>query len=270
MSDQTDTLQYRLWYALSPRAHRADGLSPLNRIIILLIGLATTVMVLETEPAIMQNPWAARGMLIANGIFALVFTAEFAVRFYIAGVHSEYQGVRGRLRWLFKPITLLDLAAFVPLYFYFFGFGMESVLLRFARIIRIIGLGRLSELTHAGRLLVQAIRARSFELVLIGFGILGTMLLFATLLYVAEGHIQPEAFGSIPRAMWWSVNTLTTVGYGDVVPITPLGKVLGGIAAFLAIGVIAAPAGILAAAFSDAFYEHRRHRENRTHNMGRK
>jgi voltage-gated potassium channel len=76
----------------------------------------------------------------------------------------------------------------------------------------------------------------------------------SSLLYLVEASHQPEAFGSIPRAMWWSVATLTTVGYGDVVPLTPLGRIFGALSAVIGIGLIAMPAGILAAAFSEVMH----------------
>ncbi len=264
MSADPQSLQYRLWYALSPSAPRAEGLSVANRLVILAVLAATMVMVLETEPSLISNPALKTTFMWANFFFAVLFTIEFAARFYIAGIHAEYAGFKGRLRWLIQPVTLMDLAAFIPLYLTFFGVGAESVLLRVGRLIRIIGMGRVGHLTHAGRLLAHAIRARGYELLLIAFGSFGLMLFCATLLYVTEGHIQPDAFGSIPRALWWAVNALTTVGYGDVYPITTWGRIIGGISAYLAVGIIAAPAGILAAAFSEAFHEHRKHRENLT------
>ena len=91
------------------------------------------------------------------------------------------------------------------------------------------------------------------------FGI-ATVLLIAssTLLYIVEGQGQPETYGSIPRAMWWSVATLTTVGYGDVYPMTAIGRVFAGLTAITGIGVIAMPTGILASGFSDALQRGRR------------
>lgn len=83
------------------------------------------------------------------------------------------------------------------------------------------------------------------------------IIISSTVLYLAEGSVQPEEFGSIPRAIWWSVATLTTVGYGDVTPITALGKVFAGITAMFGIGLVAMPTGILAAAFSEAFQNKR-------------
>ena len=88
------------------------------------------------------------------------------------------------------------------------------------------------------------------------------MLAASTLLYFVESTAQPEAFGSIPRAMWWAVETLTTVGYGDVVPVTPLGRFLAAVTALCGIGIIALPTGMLAGAFSDAI---RHAREDRQH-----
>ena len=87
-------------------------------------------------------------------------------------------------------------------------------------------------------------------------------MLSSTLLYVVESDGQPDAFGSIPRAMWWSIATLTTVGYGDAVPQTVIGRILAGLTAITGIGLIAMPTGILAAAFSDALQKQRERQED--------
>ena len=119
-----------------------------------------------------------------------------------------------------------------------------------------------SNLSRALNLVYVAIRSRSTELSL-AFGLAFALMLAAsTLLYFVESTAQPEAFGSIPRAMWWAVETLTTVGYGDVVPVTPLGRFLAAVTALCGIGIIALPTGMLAGAFSDAI---RQAREDRTH-----
>jgi voltage-gated potassium channel len=97
------------------------------------------------------------------------------------------------------------------------------------------------------------------------------MLVSATALYLVEGPEQPDKFGSIPRALWWAAVTLTTIGYGDVFPVTPLGKLLAAMTAMAGIGLIAAPTGILAAAFSEAFQRqhHRRAAHDDAHAHGR-
>ena len=90
------------------------------------------------------------------------------------------------------------------------------------------------------------------------FAAIGLLVFGATALYLVEGHIQPDKFGSIPRSLWWAIITLTTIGYGDVYPVTVVGKIIAGFVAICGIGLIAMPTGILAAAFSDAMERSRR------------
>ncbi|HIJ44269.1 MAG TPA: two pore domain potassium channel family protein [Rhodospirillaceae bacterium] len=141
--------------------------------------------------------------------------------------------------------------------------GTYAVLLRLVRVLRLLRLARESEWANAFKLLGQAITERRRELVL-SFGFVGAILLVAaTVLFVVEGAAQPEAFGSIPRALWWAIATLTTIGYGDVYPITALGKVCASIVAITSIAIIAMPTGIMAAAFSDVFSKFRRKKGER-------
>ena len=132
-----------------------------------------------------------------------------------------------------------------------------SYLLRLARLLRILRVAKLGRFSRAWTFVGRAIASRRYELLLTFYAAVFVMIVSATLLYIVEGPSQPEKFGSIPRALWWSVVTLTTIGYGDVYPETGLGKVFAGLTAVLGIGLIAAPTGILAAAFSDALQQQR-------------
>jgi voltage-gated potassium channel len=124
-------------------------------------------------------------------------------------------------------------------------------------VVRVLRLAKLGRFTIATRALSHAVHARRYEL-MISFGVaIFILVLTSTLMYIVEGPRQPENFGSIPRAMWWAIATLTTVGYGDVVPHTTAGRILGGITAVTGVGLIAMPAGILAAAMSDAIHTRR-------------
>lgn len=114
-------------------------------------------------------------------------------------------------------------------------------------------LARIGRFSQAWTSLFEAISKRGSEIAISITIAFILIIISSTVLYLAEGAAQPEEFGSIPRAFWWSVATLTTVGYGDVTPVTGLGKVFAGITAILGVGLVAMPTGILAAAFSEAF-----------------
>lgn len=157
---------------------------------------------------------------------------------------------------MFSFWALVDLVAILP---YFLGFMTHNnaFLLRLLRLARMLRLARLDRFSQAWVSLAGALKSRSHELWL-SAGVAGLLLLFSSCcLYVVEAAAQPEAFGSVPRALWWSIATLTTVGYGDVTPITALGKFFAGLTAVAGIGIIAMPTDILAAAFSDAFQKKR-------------
>jgi len=127
--------------------------------------------------------------------------------------------------------------------------------LRFIRAIRLLRLFRIFKIGRYSKslnVLKDVIRNKKEELVLIIFVVLIMLVIFSSLMYFVERDVQPEAFASIPHAMWWAIITLTTVGYGDVYPITVLGKILGAMIAFLGIGMFALPAGILGSGLIEA------------------
>ncbi len=119
------------------------------------------------------------------------------------------------------------------------------------RLLRILKLARIPMVSRALINLKRALFSRIVELCLSVVLAFLLMLVAATILYFIEKDAQPDVFGSIPRALWWGVATLTTVGYGDVYPITPLGKICAGVFAIAGIGLVAMPTGIFAAAMSE-------------------
>lgn len=242
---------------LDPDAWPSKGLSPLNKFLALAIVASVTLIVLGTEPTLYSRaPWLFD---VTDIVFGLLFTVEYAVRVSVAGVDPTWRGIVGRLKFASRPMALIDLLAILP---FWLGFGMgDTILLRFLRFLRIVTLAKLSRYSTAFSALVEAVNERRYEL-LVTLSLAGAvMLASATLMFVAERDVQPDAFGSIPRALWWSVATMTTVGYGDVFPVTTAGKLLAGVLAVTAIGVIAMPTGILAAAFSDVMQKRKAERE---------
>lgn len=238
-----------LYAELEPSTRHKPGLSVVNRIICTLIIASALFAVIETEHEFVGNHVGA--FLAIEMAITFVFTIEYVLRAWVSSENPAYgSGVRGLLRYLVSPVALFDLVALAPVVFALSG--SQAFLLRAFRLLRILRVARLGRFSRASRYMRMAVVSRREELVLsVGITVL---LIFAssTLLYLVEGGLQPQRFGSIPRAMWWAVSTLTTVGYGDVYPITPLGKFLAGLTAIAGIGLIAMPAGILAAAFSEA------------------
>jgi voltage-gated potassium channel len=177
-----------------------------------------------------------------------IFTLEYAARMYAvtAGPREQFRHpVLGRLRFALSPLAIIDLVAIMPL-FVLVLFGLDLGSLRLVRILRILKLLRYSpSMAMLGRVVYN--ERKTLTGALIVFLIL--LLLSSTVAYYAERVAQPKTFGSIPDAMWWAMAALTTVGYGDVTPITALGRVAAGVITLLGILVIALPTGIIASGF---------------------
>jgi voltage-gated potassium channel len=240
---------------LEPGGDGRSGLSPVNKFLVVCIIIASLFAILETEAALV----AGNGRLFrtAELLFGAIFSVEYLARLWIAPEIPKYAGRRWpRLRYAVSFAAIIDLLAIVPT-IASLGVGGGSVLLRFFRVLRILRLAKLGRMSDAWRDVVQALHDRRYEL-LLTVGVAGFVLLVAsTMMYWAEGIAQPDKFGSIPRSMWWCIITLTTVGYGDVYPVTVLGRFMAGLVALAGIGLIAMPTGILAAAFSDVVQRRR-------------
>lgn len=248
------TLRRKLYEQLEPTARTASGLSATNRLLIVLIIAAAGVAIIETEPTVSQGQDQLFRAL--ELVFGIIFLLEYATRIWIAVEHPRFCTRRfPRLRYPLTPAALADLIAIVPALLAFGGGG--TLVLRIVRMARLLRLAKLGRMSRAWRHVAEAIRSRRFELGLTLAIAAAALLASSTVLYWVEGDAQPEEFGSIPRSLWWAVATLTTVGYGDAVPITALGRLLSSIVAVVGIALIALPTGILAAAFSDALQRQR-------------
>lgn len=240
------SIRRELWRALAPGA-RTRGLSALNLWLGAAILLAALLAILETEPSLNRWRVAFSALEAALGV---VFGVEYAARLWVSAEETPDGPWRGRWAFMISPAGLADLAAVLSVLIW--PAGSSGLLLRLVRLLRLIRIAKLGRYSQAWKEISRALSDRR-EALAICLGLaLTAVLVCATALYLVEGSVQPEAFGSIPRAAWWAVATLTTIGYGDVYPVTPLGRVLGALAALASIGVVALPAGILAGAFSDA------------------
>jgi voltage-gated potassium channel len=224
-------------------------LSWFNRVSICFTLFAIVFTVLSTEDGFVDYLGPnLRNTELALGI---VFSIEILLRFWSVGENAEFAGFTGRLRYLKRPSTVLDIVATAPLLMTVAMPG--SPLLRGARLLRLIRFANLGRFSKTISYFSVALKSHGPELAFTFLIAMAFLIVSATALYLIEGSVQPEAFGSIPRALWWAMATLTTVGYGDVYPITAMGKFVTAIIAFIGVGTVALPAGIFAAAFSEAF-----------------
>ena len=179
-------------------------------------------------------------------ITVLIFTVEYLLRLWVAPIKYK-QSKRPKIKYIFSFYGIVDLAAILPFYVSLFGFGVDLRVLRAARLLRIL---KISHYNTALQDLALAIydERKSFVSAIYIFTV--TLLITSSLIFFAENSKQPEDFRSIPDAIWWSLITLTTVGYGDVSPITPVGKIIGAITALLGVCTVALLTGIVGNAFS--------------------
>ncbi len=184
-------------------------------------------------------------------ISVAIFTVEYLARLWTCVDREDPRYAHplwGRLRYMSSAMALIDLLAILPFYLAF----ILNIDLRMLRVIRLLRLLKLTRYSAALSLVgsVLYIERRPLGAAVI---VMFVLLAFASsFVYLAERNAQPEAFGSIPAAMWWGIATLSTVGYGDVTPVTPVGKVLGAVVMLLGVGMFAMPAGILASGFAQA------------------
>ncbi len=232
------------------RAHQIfelehHGLARLiNLVILLLIALTVVIVFVETIPQVRADylTWFVWFEYISIALFSI----EYLTRLWSAAEIDPEQPWRSRWRYATSPLAIIDLLAVAPFYLGLF-IQLDTRYLRVIRLLRILKLTRysrsLSTLLHVLR--------NEFPGIISALGILLILIVFASAgIYLVEREAQPEAFGSIPQAMWWATITLTTVGYGDVVPITIAGKALGIVITILGVGFAALPAGIIASGFT--------------------
>ncbi len=181
----------------------------------------------------------------------VIFSIEYVLRVWSAPARNDLgnsTNIIKRMKYIFSFTGLIDFLAIIPSILpYFFG-GLD---LRWLRVLRLLRLLKISNYSSALEDFFSAIKAdwRSFSAAL--YLMVIALFLSSALMYIAEHDSQPEKFSSIPETMWWGLITLTTVGYGDVSPVTPLGKIIGAFTAIMGVCTVALLTGIVASAFAN-------------------
>jgi voltage-gated potassium channel len=217
--------------------------------IMTLIALNVVAVVLETVDAV-GVPY--RAWFYGFEVFSVaVFTLEYVLRLWsCTSVHRYRHAVLGRLRFAVTPMAIVDLAAILPFYIP----ALVGLDLRFLRAFRLLRVFKLARYSQSLRTLGAAVRAKKEQLGVALFVVFILLVVSASAMYCVEHEAQPEAFSSIPAAMWWAVATLTTVGYGDLYPVTVAGRCIGAVIALLGIATFALPAGIIAGGFTEELH----------------
>lgn len=219
----------------------------LNGFIIILIILNITAVMLETVPSIYEPH--KEFFHIFDLVSVIIFTIEYILRVWSSNHDSRYShSLHGRLRYMMSIDALIDLLAILPFYVHIFV-GFDLRVIRIFRLLRFLRLFRLTAYMRSARMVRNVFKSRANELKLSMVLILFFITIASCLLFFAEHHAQPTVFSSIPATIWWAVVTATSVGYGDMVPITVLGKTLTSILSLSGLAVFALPAGIITAGF---------------------
>ena len=173
----------------------------------------------------------------------LIFTLEYIGRIWVINL----KGAK-RSKFIFSVFGIIDLLAILPFYLpMVFPFDLRIV--RILRLFRLLRIFKLSRFSKSFKTIKKVLNETKTELMITGFVCAILLVLSSTLMYYCESEVQPEKFKNIGQAMWWAVATLTTVGYGDVYPVTNVGKFLSAIIALIGIGIVALPTGIISSAF---------------------
>jgi voltage-gated potassium channel len=249
--DRTRELRRRV-YVILEQGPVGDAVGTLvDRLLIALILVNLVAVALESVPEYRAHYSAA--FEVIEYFSLVVFTVEYGLRLWSAvehGPHLHMTAARARLKYALSPAGLVDLAAVLPFWFAMF----VPADLRFILVFRMVRFFKIARYSPAMRSLLDVLyneRRALFGCLVIT---LGSALVAAAMMHLAEGKIQPDKLGTIPEALWWAIVTVGTIGYGDVVPVTALGKMIATGTIFLGLIMMALPIGIIANAFSEQIH----------------
>jgi voltage-gated potassium channel len=223
----------------------------ISRLLIVLIVVNLVAVTLESVPSYQRA--YAEWFAAIEALSLLVFTVEYVLRVWVAAEHAPYHKVsalRARLSFVFSAGGIIDLVSVLPFWLAF----VVPADLRIFLVFRIVRFLKLARYSPAIRSLLDALYSERRALVGCVIILIGASLIAASLMHLAERNVQPDKLGTIPDAMWWAIVTLGTIGYGDVVPVTPLGKVIASVTIFFGLIMIALPVGIIATAFAEQIH----------------
>jgi voltage-gated potassium channel len=248
---RTAKLRQRL-YEILEHGPIGDGTSRnVSRLIVALIFINVVVVALESIPDLHARFNVI--FVVVEIISLVVFSLEYGLRLWVAIQHPPYRHLtrrKARLKFATSALGIVDLLAVLPFWFAFFVPADLRVLL----VLRVFRFLKIARYSPGMRSLLEALYVERRALLGCFIILIGAALIAAAIMHLVEGQAQPDKFGTIPEAMWWAIVTLGTIGYGDVVPITNLGKIVASFTIFAGLIMIALPVGIVATAFSEQIH----------------
>lgn len=236
----------RIREVLDPR-HKGDTASAIyDYSLLILIFLNVISVILESVDSI-KAIWV--NYFEAFEFFSVImFSIDYLARLAVCTLNPTFSGrFKERLRHLVRPMALIDLVSILPFFLPFLGLDLRFM--RVIRLFRVIRIAHTSKYNKVFQVVIRVFRNAKEELIIASI-IMGVVLVISSsIIYICEQEAQPDQFSSIPASMWWSIETLTTVGYGDLIPVTPIGRFFASIIAVLGVCLFALPIGIIGAGF---------------------
>ncbi len=252
---RVQTLKEKVYRIFEPASEGDWSSKAFDIFLIVVIFLNVLAVILESVESISV---AYSGFFKTFSLFSVTFfTLEYILRLWTCTENKKFKKpIAGRLRYVLTPLALIDFMVLVPFFLPFF-LQIDLRILRVLRLFRLFTLFKLTRYSSSLKLIGTVVREKKEEL-LVTFAVTMILLVFASgIIYFLENEEQPGVFSSIPAAMWWGVSTMTTVGYGDIYPVTAIGKMFGGFVAILGLGTFSLPAGIIAYGFIEEIQKKR-------------
>ncbi len=242
-------MKHKVYNLIEKGAHGSRVNRFFDYFIMSLILLNLAAIVLETVPQIKQPfYWYFKSFEIFS---VIIFSVEYLMRIYISDLtHPSTSKTKSVFKFIFSAYGLIDLAAILPFYLPFI-IKLDLRFLRILRLMRFFRILKLNRYNNSLNLIWTVMKEKKEELT-ITVTLTSIILVIASILmFYIEGDVQPNKFPNVFACLWWAIATLTTVGYGDVYPVTSFGKVVSGIIALMGIGLVALPTGLISAGFME-------------------
>lgn len=240
-------IKRQIYRIITPHSDNSRANKIFEFSIIVLVILSIACVIADTFDGLPM--WLKTALPYIELVEGIIFTVEFLLRIWTADlIYSELPAWKARLKYVFSLSALIDFLAILPFYLPLIA-HLNLKVLRVVRLVRLVRIFKLNRYSDAFTTIFKVLKLKSHQLVSSIFVVFLLMIIASIVMYGAEHDQQPDIFQNAFSGLWWAMATLTTVGYGDIYPVTELGRVLATVIALLGIGIVAVPTGIISAGF---------------------